>query len=474
MWLKDSCIPLFMVRMAGISFFNRIFAKILDCMQRLTSLLMLAFVLWTLSVSLVTAQTPDSLGRIRYKYDFIVPDNGNFISAIHAANNRPDKSKRYRIFIKSSMYRIKGEGNPIKITENGKELTIPSPMTVLTAPNTSICGEGMKNTQIESMPMHEGISCTSTLFLKGADSTYIQDLELWSNYRDDMNAFASRAVALNEKNCRGNIFKNLSLMSNQDTYYTNDGGTTYLEGCTIKGTVDFICGGGTIYFNRCDIELRERGGKGDVICAPATEANRTYGYVFNSCRIYGDKQQEGKYMLGRPWKNAPRAVFLGTLMELLPDSLGWTEMHGTLPRLFSEYESLDKEFQLAPTRGRRMQFKDANNVTTNMRYNANLTTAEADKYDINDVFPGWHPERKSAQVNPPVVHIKGRGSIYWDDVPEACLYAVCKNRDVVAFTTQPFYNVPKGTAEGACYSVRCANFYGGLGERSNEVTYPNR
>ena len=31
--------------------------------------------------------------------------------------------------------------------ENGKELTIPSPMTILTAPNTSICGEGMKNTQ---------------------------------------------------------------------------------------------------------------------------------------------------------------------------------------------------------------------------------------------------------------------------------------------------------------------------------------
>ena len=115
----------------------------------------------------------------------------------------------------------------------------------------------MRNTQIESMPMHEGISCTSTLFLKGADSTYIQDIELWSNYRDDMTAFASRAVALNEKNCRGNIFKNLSLMSNQDTYYTNDGGTTYLEDCLIKGTVDFICGGGTIYFNRCDIELRD-------------------------------------------------------------------------------------------------------------------------------------------------------------------------------------------------------------------------
>ncbi|MCR5044406.1 MAG: hypothetical protein K6A93_09785 [Bacteroidaceae bacterium] len=439
-----------------------------------TSLSVIAFTLMSLLANPAGAQTPDSLGRIRYKYDFVVPDNGNFIAAVHAANNRADKSKRFRIFVKSSMYRIKGEGNPIKITENGKELTIPSPMTILTAPNTSICGEGMKNTQIESMPMHEGISCTSTLFLNGADSTYLQDFELWSNYRDDMTAFASRAVALNEKNCRGNIFKRLSLMSNQDTYYTNDGGSTYLEDCTVKGTVDFICGGGTIYFNRCDIELRERGNKANVICAPATEANRAYGYVFNSCRIYGDKAQEGKYMLGRPWKNAPRAVFIGTLMELLPDSLGWTEMHGTLPRLFSEYESLDNEFQFAPTALRRKQFKDANNVVTNVRFNTNLTTAEAEKYDIHDVFPNWHPEQKAAQIPPPEIHIKDTGSIYWDDVHDACLYAVCRNRDVVAFTTQPYYNVPKGSPQNVSYSIRCANYYGGLGDRSNEVTYPNR
>lgn len=424
----------------------------------------------------VCAQKPDSLGRIRYRYDFVVPTNGNFIAAIHAANNRPDKSKRFRIFIKSSMYRIKGEGNPIKITENGKEIEIPSPMTILTAPNTSICGEGMRNTQIESMPMHEGISCTSTLFLKGADSTYIQDIELWSNYRDDPNAFANRAVALNEKNCKGNIFKRLSLMSNQDTYYTNDGGTTYLEDCAIKGTVDFICGGGTIYFNRCDIELRTRGGDGkrDIICAPATEAFREYGYVFNSCHIYGTKEQDGRYMLGRPWKNAPRAVFIGTLMDMVPDSTGWTEMHGTLPRLFSEYENVDADFQLVPTRARRTQFKDKSDIATTVRYHTHLSAQEADAYDINHVFPGWHPEQKTVLVDPPVVHIKDRGTIYWEDIPQACLYAICKNRDVVAFTTEPSYTVPKGTAEGSCYSVRCANFYGGLGERSNEVVYPVR
>ena len=424
----------------------------------------------------VSAQPPDSLGRIRFKYDFIVPTNGNFVDAIHAANNRPDKNKRYRIFVKSSMYRIKGDGNLITITENGKRLEIPSPMTVLTAPNTSICGEGWKHTQIESMPMHEGISCTSTLFLKGADSTYIQDIELWSNFRNDENAFANRAVALNEKNCKGNIFKNLSLMSTQDTYYTNDGGTTYLEDCTIKGTVDFICGGGTIYFNRCDIELRSRGntGKRDIICAPATEASRQYGYVFNSCRIYGHESQRDRYMLGRPWKNAPQAVFLGTVMEMLPDTAGWTEMHGTQPRLFAEYESMDADFQIVSTEARRKTFKDKNDVPQAVRYNTLLPTEDADSYDVDRVFPQWRPDLKAQLIDPPAVMIKGRGSIYWEDVPEACLYAICKNRDVVAFTTQPFYNVPRGTAEGSCFSVRCANFYGGLGSMSNEVVYPNR
>ena len=445
-------------------------------MQRLTHLFILAFLCFVAHSIVCHAQVPDSLGRIRYRYDFVVPDNGNFIAAIHAANNRPNKKKRFRIFIKSSMYRIKGEGNLIKIVENGKEIEIPSPMTILTAPNTSICGEGWKHTQIESMPMHEGISCTSTLFLKGADSTYIQDIELWSNYRNDANAFANRAVALNEKNCKGNIFKNLSLMSTQDTYYTNDGGTTYLEDCIIKGTVDFICGGGTIYFNHCDIELRPRGdtGKRDIICAPATEASRQYGYVFNSCRIYGSPEQDNKYMLGRPWKNAPRAVFLGTVMELQPDSTGWTEMHGTQPRLFSEYESMDAEFQLVSTNARRKQFKNENDIPVTVRYDTDMSVEDAEKYDIDNVFPDWHPEQKTALVPPPVVQIQNRGNIYWEDVPEACLYAICKNRDVVAFTTEPRYTVPRGTAEGSCYSVRCANFYGGLGERSNEVVYPNR
>ena len=110
--------------------------------------------------------------QTKWTYDFIVPDNGNFVQAIQAANNRADKQRRFRIFVRASYYRIKGEGNIISTVENGVRVEFPSPMTTLTAPNTSIIGDSWQTTQIENCPQHEGISITSTLFCKGADSHF--------------------------------------------------------------------------------------------------------------------------------------------------------------------------------------------------------------------------------------------------------------------------------------------------------------
>lgn len=404
----------------------------------------------------------------RGSYDFIVPDSGSFTAAIQAANQRPDTQRRYRIFIRSGKHRSEGDGTPMKVTAEGQEVTVPSPITTLTAPNTSICGEGMTLTQVESVPQHEGIGITSTLFVKEADSTYIQGIELWSNYKADPKAFANRSVALREKSCRGNILTDVSLLSNQDTYYTNAGGTTYLEGCKVQGTVDFICGGGTVYFNRCDIVVRAREGKGDVICAPSTETGLPYGYVFNRCRILGAEEQSGKFLLGRPWHNAPRAVFLHTEMLLTPHPGGWTEMHGTLPRLFAEYGSTDSNGKAIDTEKRRTQYRNREGVPTAVSHPATLTPEEAAQYSTDDVFPGWHPERSAAQVMPPAVRKSGR-TLVWDDIPEAFLYAVCRDGIVVDFTIEPRYKLPKAAAGDSRYTIRCANLRGGLGPHSNEV-----
>ena len=411
----------------------------------------------------------------KWKYDFIVPDNGNFVQAIHAANRRPDKSKRYRIFVRSSNYRIHGEQTSITTTVDGKQVTIPSPMTTLTAPNTSICGESWHNTQIESRPQYEGLSITSTLFINGADSTYLQDIELWCNFRDDPTLYDSRSVAVNEKNCHGNIFKNVSLVGLQNTYWTNDGGTTYLEDCRLIGTVDFICGGGTIYFNHCDLKLANRGdaGKCDIICAPATEATLPYGYVFTDCYIDGPAHYEGRYLLGRPWENAPRAVFINCCMNRTPALEGWGTRPGALPALFAEYNSANGYFELLDMSQRRTAFPDASGALHDTGRGPTLSDEEVEHYGVTDVFGGWDPRDQSEQVPPPVLTMKGR-QITWDDIPEAGCYAVLRDRKIVAFTTQPLYNVPAGTREGSCYTVRCANQMGGLGAPSDVIVYPQR
>ena len=412
----------------------------------------------------------------KWTYDFVVPDNGNFVQAIQAANRRADKSKRFRIFVRSSNYRIHGEQTPLNTTIDGKQVTISSPMTTLTAPNTSICGESWHNTQIESRPQYEGRSITSTLFLNGADSTYMQDIELWCNFRDDIRLFASQSVAVNEKRCKGNVFKNVSLVGLQNTYWTNDGGTTYLEDCRIMGTVDFVCGGGTVYFNHCDIKLANRGDaeKRDIICAPATDASLRYGYVFTDCYLDGPTHQDGRYLLGRPWNNAPRAVFINCCMNRVPALEGWgTMQHGALPALFAEYNSANGYFELLDLSHRRNAFPDAEGTLRPIAHGPSLSDDEVEHYGVTEVFGGWDPRDKSEQVAPPVLSMKGR-QITWEDIPEAGCYAVLKDRKIVAFTTQPLYNVPAGTREGACYTVRCANQMGGLGAPSDVIVFPQR
>ena len=78
--------------------------------------------------------------------------------------------------------------------------------------------------------------------------------------------------------------KNVRMLSFQDTYYSNNNRMrSYMEECQIHGTVDFICGGGDVYFNRTTIYLEDR--SGNVITAPAGDTN--WGYVFNDCIIDG-------------------------------------------------------------------------------------------------------------------------------------------------------------------------------------------
>jgi pectin methylesterase-like acyl-CoA thioesterase len=433
-------------------------------MNKNTFLLIFAF--WTLAFGDGMAQ--------KWNYDFIVPDDGNFMSAIHAANDRFDKEARFRIFIRSGRHISEGEGNTISTKENDAEVRFPNPIATLTASNTSIVGEDQMSSVVENRPTHEGISITSTLFLKGTDNTYLQDIQLYCNLQNNTNPKAGRAVALNERNCGRNVFRNVFLNSTQDTYWTNDGGTTYLDSCMIAGTVDFICGGGTIFFDKCNIMLveRENWEKKDIITAPATADTLQYGYVFNECEVGSTNNQHIKFCLGRPWKFEPRCVWLNCLFNAMPVEQGWDNMHGMLPKLFAEYNSryVNADGSKTPIdlSKRKTVFQSQEKEDMKVEYNPELTAAEAADYTLDKVFPNWNPRMVCKQVNPPAIRMKGK-KIVWKDVAEAGCYAVFMDDKLTEFTTHPFYKIPSDAPSGTKFHIRCANQMGGLGYKSNQV-----
>lgn len=55
----------------------------------------------------------------RFLYDFIVPADGSFTEAVHAANARPDKRRRFRIFIMAGRHLSEGDGTPLRVKDGG-------------------------------------------------------------------------------------------------------------------------------------------------------------------------------------------------------------------------------------------------------------------------------------------------------------------------------------------------------------------
>ena len=119
-------------------------------------------------------------------------------------------------------------------------------LTPISGNNISIIGESMDNTIIVNKPEVEGIGVTATLF-NTSTGLYMQDLTLKNAYPFDKST--GRAVCLQDKGTQ-TICKNVKMLSYQDTYYSNNNkGQYYFENSDIHGIVDFICGGGDVFFN---------------------------------------------------------------------------------------------------------------------------------------------------------------------------------------------------------------------------------
>ena len=331
-------------------------------------------------------------------------------------------------------------------------------LTTISGNNISIIGESMDNTIIVNNPEVEGIGVTATLF-NTSTGLYMQDLTLKNAYPFDKST--GRAVCLQDKGTQ-TICKNVKMLSYQDTYYSNNNkGQYYFENSDIHGIVDFICGGGDVFFNKCTLTLEP--GKGSYITAPYTDGS-DYGYVFDGCKIVGSATDS--FTFGRSWGGTAKCAFLNTILDKNAAaniaSTRWTTGGmNVVAKNFFEYNTVDENGKVISPAENIVKFTKDKEVS---EYNTIITAEKAAEFSLDKVFNNWKPADLAAQKSATAA-TESNGKLAWEG--DAQMYIVLKDGKFFAMTAEKSLGIAGATGT---WSVRAANEMGGFGQMTSIVT----
>lgn len=370
-------------------------------------------------------------------------DAQGFITALEIANgnNVETNAARTYIFLPNGTYDL------------GDKCLTP-----ISGNNISIIGESMDNTIIVNKPEVEGIGVTATLF-NTSTGLYMQDLTLKNAY--PFNNSTGRAVCLQDRGTQ-TICKNVKMLSYQDTYYSNNNnGQYYFEGSDIHGIVDFICGGGDVFFNKCTLTLEP--GKGSYITAPYTDGT-DYGYVFDGCKIVGSATDS--FTFGRSWGGTAKCAFLNTILDKNAAaniaSTRWTTGGmNVVAKNFFEYNTVDENGKVISPAENIVKFTKDKEVS---EYNTIITAEKAAEFTLDAVFGDWKPANLSAQAAATAATLDN-DKLSWTG--DAQMYLVAKDGKFFALTTEKSVNL---NGEKGTFTVRAANQMGGFGATTNSVS----
>ena len=342
--------------------------------------------------------------------------------------------------------------------------------TAISGHNISIIGQSMDNTIIVTAPDKsiEGLG-SADMFQSSGTNLYMQDLTL-KNALDYYNAGSAGRAAVIQDSGNRTIFKNVRMLSCQDTYYSsNDNMQSYFEDCDIHGTVDFICGGGDVRFvnTQLSLEPRQLDLKGSrTIVAPRGTVK--FGYVFDNCKVVDLANGNGTWNFGRTWNNDPMTVYLNTTLDENAQKTliasRWIEkgMNSKDPVVFGEYNTMDI---------------NGNNITPESniinshggQFQTILTAEQAANYSYKMMFSenlekAWDPAVLTLQVEAPINLELNGSTLSWAASDNAIAWAVFKDGVFAGLSTDATYTVDDTSAQ---YSVRAANEMGGLGETAS-------
>lgn len=452
----------------------------------------------------------------RHNFNFIVGKDGDMDAAIKAANENTKTDHRYYIFVPDGEYQLTGNTtisfSEDPVDENGKPRKDMNGKnngkTEIRKSNISLIGQSKEGVKIYNHPVVEGISYTATIQLnENTNDFYAQDLTLENqfNYWGTLggSSGAGRAVAFWDQGNRS-ILKNVALMSWQDTYYSDNSSPDYrgyFENCDLAGVVDWICGNGDIWFEKCNLIVRDR--TDNNIVASGTEKSQAWGYVFNNCTIRPetDKPTQLKgndWTLARPRNNSPACTFLNTKMYTQPRTYGWNKMTEGLKVRFHEYNSVDESDTPIPLGTRSLAAcspapgSDDCILTNTSDYNIRNVMGGTDAFEPQelckqiDAESGLQSKKDEELEDKEKVdtknHIIWKDSIstndnllQWKDQEEALCYFIFKLDEKTgkwiykANTTENQINL--NDYGNGFYCIRAANQRGGLGSATKAIEY---
>ena len=402
-------------------------------------------------------------------YDAVVAADGSgdyrTVSEAIAAAPAGQKAQPWRILVKSGSYRelvdVPEDKTDIHLIGEGSDRTIIHfPINYGGAPDnnprynlTSYWKWSVNNPESEVHGRKGTVAdvCGDGFMAWGIGFVNDWGVEAWSGPQALALYSNADRVALGE----------CALRSFQDTWRTpdEDHKRNYAGGCHIEGAVDYIYGGGDVYVEGSTLyNVRS----GSVIVAPSHDKTR-WGYVFSDCVIDGTAEAaDGKQKLGRPWQRKPRTVYLNTVALIPLLDGGWDEM-GTIPEIFAEYNTMDRNGHPLDLSKRKTHYKPNRRGKNGEDLGEGdcrsvLTAAEAAQYTYANVLAGWDPRAMMVRLPAPRGLKAEGGKLTWEPVEGAAGYIVYDGDTIVGLTTECVLTV--SGAPVWAYKVRAVNAAG--------------
>ena len=340
-------------------------------------------------------------------------------------------------------------------------------LTEINKNNVSIVGQSMEGVVIRNAAPTAGISATATLRVaKNVSGTYFQDITIQNDF-DYYKNNEGQAVTLWDQGTQ-TICKNVRLLSYQDTYYSNlQGASKYFEDCEIHGTVDFICGDGSVYFKNTLLvgEKRNTSGTGSIALTANNGVATDKGYVFEGCTV---KSKCSVVSLGRAWNNTPKAAFLNTLIDYSEGNFGfegsgiqrWTKelmSESTLWPVFGEYNTHLADGTVLTPSSNVVTFNQKAPKTGTQEQETVLSAEQAATYTMESTLGSWSTtalnDAKQAVAEKTAEEFEPNG-----------IYLVEADGEFEAIIKGSEFMSRFAIYDGVNYTVRKANARGGFGK----------